>query len=181
MNDMRSFQLPTKFSGTIAKLIGNAQLDYCQTVTNARTLGSHPFGLSFKGLHVGPNASYEYPIRQLYLLAHMDEPDESFKAFTCVVRFLFNLQTHCGQKPYLRTFDAGDYQFFEIGSYHGVYLCGHPIEANAYHCFQQPLEDMFFFLAGFWHVPIERAVIPDQESATLKCSELKLLFCDPCP
>jgi hypothetical protein len=182
MKQMGILSTAPAFNDTVATLIGNVWSEYCYTVTNAYALGGHhPFGLSFKGLDVGSDSPMRYPRRLLYLLAHIDEPNKSFNALTSVVRFVFDREKHEGVTPYLRTFDAGDYQFFEIGSHHGVYLCGHPINADMYLSRLRQIEHMIGFLSEIWRVPVEQVILADPEAAQTKCIELKLLFCNPRP
>jgi hypothetical protein len=164
--------------GTITALIGDGWESFYQTITNARELGDHhPFDLSFEALNVKVGVSDCYPQCHQFLLAHIAEPDKTFMAMTSVVRFILDRNRHGGVAPYVRRFQAGGYHFFEMGCRHGVYLCGHPIEIDAYRSKLPEMANMLDFLADMWEVSITPAFIADPAKADHVCKDLKLLFC----
>ena len=173
MNQMSAISLPAKFGKTIATLVGDPRGTYSQMEMNARELSAHPFGLSLNGLDIRAS----YPKRRLHLLAHFDEPNKSILALTCVVRFVLDLEMHEGHAPYLRTFEAGAYRFFEIGCHHGIYICGHQTKIDECRSQLQAMNDKFDFLSWIWEVAIEAVELTDPATASETCSELKLLFC----
>ena len=180
MNMMRHTfrRAPTISCETITALIGDGWETYYQTTGSAPQLGTrHPFGLSFNGLEAKLDVSSSYPQCHQYLLAHIDEPDKTCMAMTSIVRFILDRKKHESIVPYVRTFEAGNYHFFEMGCRHGVYLGGHPIEIDEYQSKLRGITNMLDFLAGIWQVDVTESFLDDPAGAGAVCKKLKLLFC----